>query len=106
MTAAQALAAGSSACSSGSRRALALRPQRLERPRAAGPGQRPRRPRHALHSLAEIGRRHALRVAVVSLADHLYFGFCADPDLVDDLEWLAEGVEAEAAALIGLSGAD
>jgi hypothetical protein len=63
-------------------------------------------PVEALHSIAEIGLRHGLRIAVVSLADHLYFGFNADPDLVDHVEWLAEGVEDEAAALIGLSGAD
>jgi WS/DGAT/MGAT family acyltransferase len=53
----------------------------------------------ALHSIAEIGERHALRVAVVSLADALYFGFCADPAIVSDLSLLATGVEAEAAAL-------
>ena len=55
----------------------------------------------ALSSLAEIGERHALRVAVVSLAGRLYFGFCAEPGIVDDLQVMAEGVEAEAGALIG-----
>jgi hypothetical protein len=53
----------------------------------------------SLHSLAEIGGRHALRVAVVSLAGSLNFGFIADPAIVDDLEEMAAGVEAEAAAL-------
>jgi hypothetical protein len=57
-------------------------------------------PVEALHSIAEIGERHALRVAVVSLADELYFGFCADPAIVSDLSLLAAGVESEAAALI------
>jgi WS/DGAT/MGAT family acyltransferase len=54
----------------------------------------------ALHSLAEIGERHALRVAVVSYAGALRFGLCADPDIVHDLDVLAVGIEAEAAELI------
>ena len=54
----------------------------------------------SMHSLAEIGRRHALRVAVVSLADRLNFGFCADPALVEGLETMAAATEAEAEALI------
>jgi diacylglycerol O-acyltransferase / wax synthase len=59
-------------------------------------------PVRSMHSIAEIGERHALRVAVVSLAGALYFGFVADPAIVDDLEAMAEGVEAEAAALVAL----
>jgi WS/DGAT/MGAT family acyltransferase len=54
----------------------------------------------AMHSLAEIGERHALRVAVVSLAGTLCFGFCADPAIVADPQTIAAGTEAEAAALI------
>jgi WS/DGAT/MGAT family acyltransferase len=54
----------------------------------------------ALHSLAEIGERHALRVAVVSLAGTLCFGFCADPAIVEDAQAIANGTEAEAAALV------
>jgi diacylglycerol O-acyltransferase len=57
-------------------------------------------PVEALHSIAEIGERHALRVAVVSLGDVLYFGFCADPGIVDDLAAMVAGVEADAAALV------
>ncbi len=57
-------------------------------------------PVRALHSLAEIGERHALRVAVVSLADRLCFGLCADPAIVHDVETIAAGTEAEAAALV------
>ena len=57
-------------------------------------------PVEALHSIAEIGNRHALRVAIVSLAGRLHFGFCADPAIVDDLEVMARGVETEADALI------
>ncbi len=52
-----------------------------------------------LHSIAEIGERHALRVAVVSLAGTLGFGFCADPAIVADLDAMARGVEAETEAL-------
>lgn len=52
-----------------------------------------------LYTLAEIGRAHALRIAVISLADTLSFGFCADPHLVENVEQMAAAVEAEAAAL-------
>ncbi len=60
-------------------------------------------PVEAMHSLAEIGEHHALRVAVVSLAGTLCFGFCADPAIVHDVETLAAGTEAEAAALVAAS---
>ena len=56
-------------------------------------------PVESVHSIAEIGERHALRIAVVSLGDQLCFGFCADPELVTDLEVMAEGVEIEAERL-------
>jgi diacylglycerol O-acyltransferase len=59
-------------------------------------------PVHALHSIAEIGERHALRIAVVSLAGTLCFGLCADPELVEGVQTMADGVAAEAAALTGL----
>jgi len=57
-------------------------------------------PVEAAYSLAEIGERHALRVAVVSLGGQLNFGFCADPAIVGDLELLARGAEAEANTLL------
>ena len=57
-------------------------------------------PVRSMHSLAEIGEKHALRVSVVSLAGALYFGFVADPALVDGLDTLAAGVQSEAEALI------
>ena len=57
-------------------------------------------PAERLYSLAEIGERHALRVAVVSLGSQLCFGFCADPAIVDDVQAMADGVEAECAALV------
>ncbi|MHB8233788.1 MAG: wax ester/triacylglycerol synthase domain-containing protein [Solirubrobacteraceae bacterium] len=53
-----------------------------------------------LHSLAEIGERHALRVSAMSLADQLCFGLCSDPHLVDELQLMADGIEAEAEALL------
>jgi len=57
-----------------------------------------------LHSLAEIGEHHALRVSAMSLAGRLGFGLCADPDLVDELPLMAEGVEAEAQLLLDAAG--
>ena len=58
-------------------------------------------PVERLHSIAEIGERHALRVAVVSMAGTLGFGFCADPAIVEDLDAMARGVEVETQALTG-----
>jgi diacylglycerol O-acyltransferase len=52
-----------------------------------------------LHTLAEIAHRHALRVAVVSAAGRISFGLCADPDAVDGVGLIAEGIERELAAL-------
>ncbi len=56
-------------------------------------------PVRALHSVAEISRHHALRISVMSFADQLSFGFCADPDVVPDVETMAARVEPEAEAL-------
>jgi diacylglycerol O-acyltransferase len=53
-----------------------------------------------LYSLAEIGQRHALRVGALSLAGTLFLGLCADPELVEDLQVMADGAEAEARTLI------
>ena len=58
-------------------------------------------PVRALYSLAEIGERHALRVAVVSLAGTLNIGLVADPTLLADVGDLAAGIQAEAGELIG-----
>lgn len=58
-------------------------------------------PVESVHSLAEIGERHALRVAVVSLGGRLEFGFCSDPSVFSGLQVLADGVEADARALAG-----
>ncbi len=62
-------------------------------------------PVESLHSVAEIGERHALRITAVSMADRLGFGFCADPQIVHDVQTMADGVERCAAELIGLAGA-
>lgn len=62
-------------------------------------------PVRSLHTLAEIGEHHALRVAVLSYAGKLSFGLCADPDVVHDLDALARGIEAEAAELTGRASA-
>jgi diacylglycerol O-acyltransferase / wax synthase len=57
-------------------------------------------PVQAVYSIAEIGERHALRIAVLSLSGRLHFGFCCDPAIVGDIDLLARAVEAEAAALL------
>ncbi len=54
----------------------------------------------SLHSIAEIAEHHALRVAAVSLAGSLCLGFCADPEIVEGVQSMAEGTEIEATALI------
>jgi diacylglycerol O-acyltransferase len=57
-------------------------------------------PLRALHSLAEIADRHALRVAVVSAAGRVSFGLCADAEAVDRLELVSQGLAAEIEALL------
>jgi diacylglycerol O-acyltransferase / wax synthase len=52
-----------------------------------------------LHTLAEITHRHALRVAIVSAAGRISFGLCADPDAIDGLDRIAEGIGGEIDAL-------
>jgi diacylglycerol O-acyltransferase len=62
-------------------------------------------PVERIHSLAEIGEHHALRVSALSLAGLLCFGLCADPDLVDRLPVIAAGIEAEAQELLAAAAA-
>jgi hypothetical protein len=57
-------------------------------------------PVRQLHSLAEISQHHALRVSVISLADQLCFGFCVDPELVADVQMIADQVAPETRALL------
>ena len=61
-------------------------------------------PVEAVYSIAEIGERHALRIAVLSASGNLRFGFCSDPEIVHDLDRLARGVEAEVEALHTAAG--
>jgi diacylglycerol O-acyltransferase / wax synthase len=56
-------------------------------------------PVRSLYSLAEISQHHALRVSVTSLADQLCFGFCVDPDVVCDVQTMADFIGPEAQAL-------
>lgn len=53
----------------------------------------------SMHSLAEIGHRHALRVAVVSANGRIGFGFCTDADAIGSPRPIADGVAAELRAL-------
>jgi hypothetical protein len=67
-----------------------------------GPTSRPSvlgAPVRALYSVAEVDQQHGLRVAVISMADELHFGFCAEPTIVGNLDPMVEGVVAEAASL-------
>jgi diacylglycerol O-acyltransferase / wax synthase len=57
-------------------------------------------PVRTMHSFAEIGERHALRVAAISVAGALCFGFCADPALIDGVQEMADLVHDQARALI------
>ena len=58
----------------------------------------------SMHSIAEIARHHALRVAVVSMCDTLYLGFCADPGIVADVAEIADATERAALATIAAAG--
>lgn len=57
-------------------------------------------PVEELYSIAEIGLRHGLRIAAISLGDRLCLGICADPVLAPNPADLAVGIEAEASAII------
>jgi hypothetical protein len=57
-------------------------------------------PVRSMHPLAELAPRHALRVAVVSVADTLCYGLLADPDVIADLDILATAIEEEATAIL------
>ena len=53
----------------------------------------------AVQPLVEVAQHHALRVAVLSVADRLGFGLVADPTVVGDLDVLAAAVDQEATEL-------
>lgn len=61
-------------------------------------------PVETVHSIVDIGERHALRVSALSVGDRLCFGFCADPELVTDLDVMVEGIEWAATRLITAAG--
>lgn len=61
-------------------------------------------PARALHSLAEIGDHHLLRVAVVSMGGELGFGLCADGDAVTDPDVIADGISLELEELAAAAG--
>jgi diacylglycerol O-acyltransferase / wax synthase len=58
-----------------------------------------------LSGIAEIGLRHALRIAAVSLHDRLSLGFCADPALVPQVQTMADAAGVEGAALVASASA-
>ncbi len=57
-----------------------------------------------LHTLAEIAHRHALRVAIVSAAGRISVGLCADPEAIDGLDLVADGLAREIHDLGGAVG--
>jgi WS/DGAT/MGAT family acyltransferase len=56
-----------------------------------------------LYPVAEVAQRHALRVAVISAAGSLFFGFCADREAVPGLQLLADGVSRARDELLALA---
>jgi hypothetical protein len=57
------------------------------------------RPLKALHSIAEVGERHVVRVAAMSAAGRLSFGICSDQVIVGGLMSMAAGIREELDAL-------
>jgi hypothetical protein len=57
-----------------------------------------------MHSIAEIARHHALRVAVVSMCDTLYLGFCADAGVIADVGEIAAASKREALGIVAAAG--
>lgn len=57
-------------------------------------------PVSAFHTLADIRQRHALRIAITSMADRLSFGLCADPNLIEGVSDLANLTAQEASSLV------
>jgi WS/DGAT/MGAT family acyltransferase len=73
-------------------------------PGPAGPLSVLGAPVASMHSLAEIGHRHALRVAVVSANGRIGFGLCADADAIGSPQPIADGIAAELRALAAALG--
>jgi WS/DGAT/MGAT family acyltransferase len=71
------------------------------------PGPKERRevlgaPIHELHTLAEVGEHHGLRVSALSHAGSISLGVCADAAAVTDLDVLASGLEDSLSELAAL----
>jgi diacylglycerol O-acyltransferase / wax synthase len=67
-----------------------------------GPSRRPSvlgAPVRAFYSVADVDQQHGLRVALISMADELHFGLCAEPAIVGDLDELVAGIVADAASI-------
>jgi diacylglycerol O-acyltransferase / wax synthase len=60
------------------------------------------RPVRNLYSFAEIGERHPVRVAAVSLCDTMQFGVLTDPDVVPGTDTLARGIETSIGELLAV----
>ena len=58
------------------------------------------RPVRNLYSFAEIGERHPVRIAAVSLCGMMQFGVLTDPDLIPGTETIAAGIESSIAELL------
>ena len=61
------------------------------------------RPVRNLYSFAEIGERHPVRIAAVSLCDTMQFGVLTDPDVVPGTETIAAGIESSIAELLAVT---
>ena len=61
------------------------------------------RPVRAVYALAEVAKRHALRVACLSASGQVTFGLCADAEALEDLDAIAAGIEAEIGGLLARS---
>jgi diacylglycerol O-acyltransferase / wax synthase len=57
-------------------------------------------PVREVHSLAEVANRHALRVSAFSAGGVMSFGLCADAAVMEDIDTVASGVEADLAELL------
>jgi diacylglycerol O-acyltransferase len=60
------------------------------------------RPVRNLYSFAEIGERHPVRVAAVSLCDAMQFGVLTDPDVVPGTDTIARGIEVSIGELLAM----
>ena len=58
----------------------------------------------SMYSIAEIASHHAVRVAVVSMCDTIYLGFCADAGIVPDVGEIAAATERAALGIIAAAG--